>query len=480
MSGISGVYSTSGESVADEIYDSVIALQNRGEEGCGVSLSEDAGFYSPKARKLAFYFFKERTGGLEGLRERSPSAAIGHTLYEDTGGLQPVEQWCEKGLLSLAMDGVLLGFGGKNDSVMRSLFSRAIDSTDDCFQAVEKVMTRLDGHGSYCVASLVKKGDDVSLVAFRDPKGIKPYCLGKKDGKYIVASESKAIDGADAELVRDIKPGEAIVISRKGLDSRQIIEQDHAHCFFEWMYFADPTSIIEGRDVYGTRKAFGDAIAERHYDVLNGLDLMMASPDSGRGVAIGAQQGIIARNVARFLEEVEGFDDLEGLRAYVRDNTSGLFLPYEEACVKNNGAKRTFQVEEEAERKAAARNKFFMNGRVVRGKNVGVGDDSIVRGTVFRDGMIYKLKKAGAGKIVPVISCPALIHACIKDPKGKDFVAKGLEGSIEEVGAEVAGRINADFVCYPSTEDMVNAVGCSDLCMACVDGNFPVKDEFCK
>lgn len=452
MSGIIGVYSVKGKTVADELYLGTIALQHRGEEGCGISIERKDDFYTPKGKQLAYYFFRDVTNGLNGLREKNPTSAIGHTLYESSGGPQPVEEWGENHMISLAMDGVMLGFGGKNDSVMRVLFSRYLDETGDFYLAGEKLMKKLKGRGSYCVAALVKNKDGTSLVAFRDPKGIKPYCLGRKEEKYIVASESKALDGIEADFIRDIKPGEMIVVNKKGLESRLLVEEEHAHCFFEWIYFADPTSTIEGKNVYEVRKELGRKLARRYVDRVSDADLIMASPDSGRAVSIGFQQEL--------------------------SRIKNKQIPYEEVSVKNPGARRTFQVEDEEERRLIARTKFFVNKGLVEGKNVVVGDDSIVRGTVFRNGIIYKLRRAEAEKIYPIISCPALLHACIKDPKGKNFIAYGLEGTLEEIGEQVAKKLHADFVCYPSTEDLIESIGFTDLCKACIDGVFPVDEKW--
>ncbi len=456
MSGIFGVYSVEGKSVADELFMGTIALQHKGEEGCGISFPKDAGFYTPKNKQLAYYFFRDVTNGLKGLRENAPSVAIGHTLYENTGGLQPVEQWGENHMISLAMDGILFGFGGKNDSVMRTLFSRYLDETHDYYIAIELLMKKLRNHSSYCVVALVRKGEDVDLVAFRDPKGIKPLCLGEKRTeygvKYVVSSETKGLDAVEAKFIKDIGPGEAVIITKQGLSSKKLADEKHAHCFFDWIYFADPTSVLEGRNVYEVRKELGRRLARRHLHRLRDIDLVMASPDSGRGVSIGFQQELC--------------------------KLTNRVISYEEACVKNPGAKRTFQVEDEEERKLAAQVKFFMNKEIVKGKNVAVGDDSIVRGTVFKEGMIFKLRKAGANKIYPIISCPALLYACIKDTKGKNFAAFGLNGSVEEVGEQVAKKLNADFVCYPTTQDMIEAIGVDDLCKACIDGQFPVDEKF--
>ncbi len=458
MSGIFGAYSLTGESVADELLVGTVSLQHRGEEGCGISMNRNGKFYTVRDNQLAYYFFRDKIGnreksGLEVLREMHPTAAIGHTLYEDSGGLQPIEVPGMNHVISLAMDGVLLGFRGKNDSVMRAMFSRYLDDTRDIYSATARVMETFSGRGSYCVVALVRNGnDDISLVAFRDPKGIKPYGLARKDDKYFVMSESKAADGIEADFIRDIEPGEVIVVSREGLNSRKLVDEKHAHCFFEWIYFADPTSTIEGRNVYEYRKELGRVVARKYVERVGDVDLVMASPDSGRGVAIGFQQEL--------------------------SRLTGKFIPYEEAAIKNPGAKRTFQVENDDERKLAARLKFFINASIVKGKRVAVGDDSIVRGTVFRDGMIYKLRRAGAAAIYPIISCPPLLYACIKDPHGRGFAAHGLEGSLEKIGETVAGKLNADFVCYPSEEEMRQALGLEDICASCVNGCFPVNEEF--
>ncbi len=376
---------------------------------------------------------------------------IGHTLYERSGDLQPVEQWGDQNVnISLAMDGVLLGFGEKkHDSVMRTLFLDYLREDGNFYSAARKLMEKLDGRGPYSVVIAVRKGGKFYLIAFRDPKGIKPLCLGRKDNVYVIASETKALDSLEAAFVKDVEPGEVLIISKGGMESRVVRKDRHAHCAFEWIYFADPTSSIEGRNVYLVRKTLGEKLARRYpLDV----DVVIASPDSGRGVAIGYQQ-----ELCRIKQK---------------------FVPFEEASVKNPGAKRTFQVENPQERVMAARTKFFINKEVVRGKKVACGDDSIVRGTVFRDGMVYKLRAAGTEAIISVISCPPLAYPCIKDPKGKTFAAQGLTGTVEEIGEKVAKKINVDKVCYPTIEEMDQAIGHTDTCKACFNGVYPIRKKF--
>lgn len=448
MSGVIGIFSIKGDNVTDDLFYALTALQHRGEEGCGVSVNDGKYFRTVTGEGLVYYFLKDR---LESLKVMKPYLGIGHTLYERTGDLQPVEQWGDQDVnISLAMDGVLLGFGEKkHDSVMRTLFLDYLKETGNFYSAVGKVMEKLDGRGPYNVVIAARRGGKFYLIAFRDPKGIKPLCLGKKDGMYVIASETKALDIIEADFVKDVEPGEAIIISKDGIESKVLKRDEHAHCAFEWVYFADPTSTIEGRNVYVVRKELGEKLAKRYpLDV----DVVMASPDSGRGVAIGYQQGLC--------------------KAKQR------FVPFEEASIKNPGAKRTFQVEDPKERMMAARVKFFINSDIVKGKRVACGDDSIVRGTVFRDGMVYKLRNAGAKEIIPVISCPPLAHPCIKDPKGKTFAAQGMTGSVEEIGKKVAKKLNVDQVCYPTIEELDEAIGHEGTCKACFDGVYPIKREF--
>ena len=448
MSGIIGIFSVDGKNVTDDLFYGLTALQHRGEEGCGISINDGKYFHTMRSEGLVYYFLKDK---LKSLEKMKPYAGIGHTLYERSGDLQPVEQWGEENVnISLAMDGVLLGFGEKkHDGVMRTMFLNHLKETGNFYSAVERVMEKMEGRGPYNVVTLVRKGGNFYLIAFRDPKGIKPLCLGKKDGMYVVASETKALDIIEAAFVRDVEPGEMIIISKDGMKSRVLKKEKHAHCAFEWVYFADPTSVIEGRNVYAVRKDLGKKLAKR-YPI--DIDLVMASPDSGRGVAIGYQQGL--------------------------SELKKTFIPFEEVSIKNPGAKRTFQVENPEERSMAARVKFFVNREFVSGKKVAVGDDSIVRGTVFRDGMVYKLRSAGVREIILVISCPPLAHPCIKDPKSKTFAAQGLTGSVEEIGEKVAKKLNVNRVCYPTVKELDEAIGHADTCKACFDGVYPVKKRF--
>jgi len=341
------------------------------------------------------------------------------------------------------MDGVLVGAPSPQELYVEGLLLEALEATGDLVEGARRLTRALDGRGSGNVVALVQRDGVTKILALREPRGIKPLCLGQKDGCYLVASESKGLDGAEADLVRDVEPGELVIIDENGLTSHQLLQKPHHHCAFEWVYFADPTSVIEGRNVYQVRKTLGRMLA-RAYPL--DVDLVICSPDSGRGVALGY--------------------------AHARG------LLFEEAVIKNPGAKRTFQVEDADERRRAARAKFFITRGVIDGRRVALGDDSIVRGTVIKDGMISKLRRAGAAEVHLLISCPALCYPCFKDPASKAYAAYGLhELPAEEVGQRVAQKLGADSVCYPSVDMLQEAIGHEDLCRACMDGIYPVAEQ---
>jgi len=444
MSGVIGVYSTKKNNIAESLFYGLTALQHRGESGAGISVAKENGDILTKGGVgLVYYLFKDE---LELLKAVEPCAGIGHVLYEGTTSIQPTEAPGKNYKIVFAMDGVLMGLKGKHDIIARDMFLNALEKEKNIFKASRIFMNKLSQTGSYCIVLLVKKGSNVMLVAMRDPKGIKPFCLGKRGNEYMVSSESKGLYGAGAKLIRDVEPGEVIVISKKGIKSKVVRKEAHMHCAFEWVYFADPTSIIEGKNVYFVRKKLGEMLAEKYnLDV----DVVISSPDSGRGVALGYSQ------------------------------KAG--VPFEEAVIKNPGAKRTFQVESPDERKKAARSKFFINKDVVRGKRVALGDDSVVRGTVVRDGTIHKLKICKTKKVYCIISCPPLCFPCFKDPGGTNYAAYGLFSlPVEKIGEIVAKKLGADAVCYPTVPMLQQAIGHNGLCRACMDGKYPVKKSFVK
>ncbi len=488
MSGILGVYSVDCKSVVDESILGSIGLQHRAARDGGSGLCYDDGarfrLIRERGTRASDLISMEK---LNQLREVGYGSAIAHNLYEKQQSLQPTFAPGENQNIVMGMDGTLLGFDSPSDAILKMKFSRNLDEFSEggsdfpscVYHASEKLMNELDGRGSYNAVMLVRNKGGVSMVAIRDPKGIKPLCIGTiEDGrKYVVASESKALDMIGANLLGDVTPGTSTVIDRKGIhESDVLLERKHAHCDFEWIYFASPISTIEGRNVYLVRKELGAKLARRYG---NGHgDMILASPDSGRGCAIGYQQELFKMNVEKILAAVEGMGSVAEVMDYLQQNLNGAMVPFEEAIEKNQGAPRTFLIEDDAARRWASLYKFSINQAVVSGHDPDVAEDSVVRGTVFRYGISDKAKARGAGKVSGIVSCPPLRCPCIKDPRGKDFAAQGIDGPIEEVGRQIAANIGVDRVCYPTHAELREAVGINDTCDACFTGNYPISTEF--
>ncbi len=276
--------------------------------------------------------------------------------------------------------------------------------------------------------------------------------------------------------MRDVEPGEMIVVSKKGMKNKVLVKQYHAHCAFEWVYFASSVSDIEGKNVYLVRKNLGKFLAKRYPDV--NIDQVICSPDSGRGVAIGFQQELTRMKLKKIMENARGMKSKEEIIKYLESDLQDAFVRFEEAVEKNPAAPRTFQIEEPLLREIASRTKFYFNEHILKDKKSGVGDDSIVRGDVFKYGMAPKAKRLGAKTFGAIISCPPLSHACVKDPGGKTFAALGLRGNAEEIGKSVAKDLGLDFVLYPTEKDLDNSIGFSDTCKACFNGKYPIREEF--
>jgi len=443
MSGIIGVYSTKGDNVADLTYASLVSLQERGQAAAGIAIAKDS-----------IIPYKRRGGVREVIEplfpfllESSPFASIGHSLYEMDAPSQPIEPHTTgKRNISFAMDGYI---PGRNVRELADRFSKCFEN-GDFYQGADRFMSRYSGRGAYCITALIEEDEEISLVVLRDPKGIKPLCLGRKDDTYVVASETCALDENYVEFVRDVEPGELIVMTKDGLHSEIIKNEKHAHCMFEWIYFGNIRSSIEGIPVAEVREKLGKMLAQKYpLDV----DIVGASPDSGRGVA-------------------QGFaDELNVIK--------GRYIPYREAIIKKAGSPKTFQIEMEKARELAARHKFGIVAHYTEGKRIAVGEDSIVRGTVSKSGYVTLLRKLGGVKEVDIIvSCPPLVSPCFK--KFDDSrIAAGLHGKpIEETNKIVADRIGADSVCYSTLDIAREAIGLEDLCMGCLTTEYPIKKEF--
>jgi amidophosphoribosyltransferase len=309
---------------------------------------------------------------------------------------------------------------------------------EDLVRAVKRTMERI--HGSY---SLTIMHDD-TVLGVRDPQGNRPLCIGELEDGYILASESAAIDTLDGELVRDVKPGELVVLHEDGTgyETYQLFEADNtAHCFFEHVYFARPDSVIDDKLVYEVRRELGRKLWEE-----SGVesDVVMPVPDSGRAFASGYAEAA----------QEEGED-----------------LEFAEGLMKNRYVGRTFIMPTQDERERAVRLKLNPIKSTIEGKTVTIIDDSIVRGTTSTQ-LIELLKDVGAEEVHVRIGAPSIIAPCYM---GIDMASRDELIAADRSTAEICDEIQADSLSYLSIDAVSAALKTSqsDLCLGCVTGEYP-------
>ena len=306
---------------------------------------------------------------------------------------------------------------------------------EDPVTAIRSTMSRIDG--AYSLAILI---NDI-IYAVRDPYGFRPLCIGKVSGGYMLVSESAAIDSVGGTFVRDVEAGEIVKITKDYIESYPIEKPiQKAHCMFEWIYFARPDSVMDGREVYDVRKQVGIILAKESPVK---ADLVMPVPDSGRAHALGYSIG------------------------------SG--IQYEEGFMKNRFVGRTFILPDQKQRENAVSMKMNAIKSTVNGKSIIIVDDSIVRGTTLKK-LINNLRAAGAREVHVRIGSPPIIAPCYYgvDMKSRDqFIATKYDTE------EIRKIIGADSLAYISIDGMVKALGfpAKDLCLACVNGLYPTKIE---
>ena len=359
--GVFGMYDFDGHDVARTIYYGLFALQHRGQESCGIAVSDTEGpkgkVLSSKGMGLVNEVFTQ-----EDLDKLKGNIGVGHVRYSTAGAstrenAQPLVLNYIKGTLALAHNGNLVNAPELRRELAHdgAIFQTTIDSeviayhiarervkTSSAEEAVQNAMKKLVGSYSLIVMSPRK------LIGARDPFGFRPLCIGKRDNAYVLASESCALDTIGAEFVRDVEPGEMVVISpEKGIEShRELCQKEHGRCVFEYIYFARPDSVIDGMSVYQSRIIAGRCLAK---DSPVDADLVVGVPESGNAAALGYS--------------------LE----------SG--IPYGTAFVKNGYVGRTFIKPKQSQRESSVRVKLNVLKDAVAGKRVIMIDDSIVRGT---------------------------------------------------------------------------------------------------
>ncbi len=450
--GVLGVYAGEVSDVAATVYYGLFALQHRGQESCGIVVNDDGVFRSHKDAGLVNDVFTSDVMGHLG----TGYMAVGHVRYGTTGtsrrlNAQPIVVNHIKGAMALAHNGNLvntyelreeLELGGaifhttSDTEVISYIITKERLSSSSIEEALQRAMDKLEGAYSLVVMSPTK------LLAARDKHGFRPLCYGvTPEGAYIVASESCALDAVGAAFVRDVLPGEIIVIDQNGLrsDTTHCGKAASSLCVFEYIYFARPDSVIDGSSVHNARLRAGAFLALEHPVQ---ADIVIGVPDSGLDAAIG----------------------------YSRQ--SG--IPYGLGFIKNRYIGRTFISPGQKSREDKVKIKLNPISDVVKGKRVVLIDDSIVRGTT--SGRIVKLlREAGATQVHMRVSAPPFLNPCYY---GTDIDSRENLIACKHTIGEIAGIIGVDSLGYLSVDSVKklaeNSKGCG-YCSACFDGNYPTK-----
>lgn len=449
--GVFGIFENKTTYVAQSAYLALYALQHRGQESCGIAVNDDGVFSHHRGDGLVpDIFTPEKLSGLG-----MGNMAIGHVRYSTTGGknpnnVQPLVIRHIKGNLAVAHNGNLVNaaelrrhfelggaiFHGSSDTesiaysiVLERLTSKSTE------EAVEKVMNHLKGAYSCVVMTATK------LIAFRDPMGFRPLCIGKtKDGAWAVASESCALDTIGADFVRDVKPGEIVTISTDGLKSNTShCGRKGSMCVFEYIYFARPDSVIEGSSVYHARIRAGEFLAkENPVDA----DIVIGVPDSGLDAALG----------------------------YSRE--SG--IPYGIGFIKNRYIGRSFIQPSQGQREDAVRIKLNVVKENIKGKRVIMIDDSIVRGTTCAR-IVNLLREAGAEEVHMRVSSPPFKHPCYfgTDVDSQENLIACKYDTVDEI-AKVIGVDSLAYLSVDATHKLAEN-SCIGFCDGCFTGNYPVE-----
>lgn len=448
--GVFGIYDLDGKDIASSIYYGLFALQHRGQESCGIAVSDTNGpkghVKSHKGMGLVNEVFTP-----ESLDDLQGNIGVGHVRYSTAGAsnrenTQPLVLNYVKGTLALAHNGNLINALELKDELAYTgaIFQTTIDSEVIAYyiarerlkassveEAVKNAMMRLSGAYSLVIMSPRK------LIGARDPFGFRPLCIGKRDNAYVLASESAALDAVDAEFVRDVLPGEVVMINDQGIHSDITMTQPKvAKCIFEYIYFARPDSCLDSVSVYNSRIMAGRILAQT-YPV--DADLVVGVPDSGNAAAMGYS-----------------FE-------------SG--IQYATAFVKNSYVGRTFIKPKQSMRESSVRIKLNVLSDVVKGKRVVMIDDSIVRGTTC-ERIVRMLKHAGATEVHVRISSPPFLYPCYFGtdvPSDDQLIAhnKTVDGIRDMIGADSLGYLAVDRL-----SELIK--GDQGFCDACFTGNYPI------
>ena len=443
--GVFGVYAP-GEDVARITFYGIYALQHRGQESAGIASGDGQTLHVRTGMGLVSQVFEEHDlGHLPG------HVAIGHTRYSTTGSsrsenAQPVHVEGTNGELALGHNGNLLNADVLRDDLEDSgtdfetstdteIAARLLASAPGSSWLERAASTMKVLSGAYCFVAVTPD----SLIAMRDPYGVRPLSIGRLNGKgWVIASETCALDHLGAKFVREVEPGEAVVIDSEGFHAEQALEKRRdALCVFEYIYFARPDSVIRGKLLQPTRANMGRELArEAPVDA----DIVIGVPDSATAAAIGYA------------------------------NESG--IPYTEGLVKNRYVGRTFIKPDQRLREQGVRLKFNPLRQVIEGKRLIVVDDTIVRGTTTPK-VVEMLRNAGAASIHMRVCAPPIVHPC---HFGIDMATQWELIAAHQEIEDIRQHIGADSLAYLSLDGLMRAVEQPEdsFCTACFTGDYPM------
>ncbi len=442
--GVFGIYGH--PNAAELTYYGLYALQHRGQESAGIVTCDGRQFREFKGMGLVSQVFNG-----EMLHSLVGEMAVGHTRYSTTGSshprnAQPLTGNCQRGQIAVAHNGNLTNASELREELESKglMFQTTVDSEvilnllaqptlggneNNLVQTVRRV------EGAYSLVIMTEQ----ELIGVRDPHGFRPLSIGRVGDGWVLASETCAFDLIHAKFVRDVQPGEIVIINEDGLKSIQAFPEHErrAFCIFEYVYFARPDSTIANRNVYKVRVEMGRQLAREHpIDA----DIVVPVPDSGNCAALG------------YSEESN--------------------IPFEMAFVRNHYVGRSFLQPTQLIRDFDVRVKLNLIAELVKGKRVIIVDDSIVRGTTCK-ARVNNLKEAGAKAVHVLVSCPPHRNPCVY---GIDFPDRSKLMAANYSIDEIRTYLNADSLAYLSQKGMVKATGlpAESFCMACYDGDYPV------
>jgi|TARA_B100001964_G_scaffold245508_1_gene332941 amidophosphoribosyltransferase len=445
--GVVGISANSETDVSTSIFYGLYALQHRGQESCGITTIDDQ-VYTEKGMGLVPDFFNYKK-----LKKLKGTMGIGHVRYSTTGGsdiecAQPFVISHSTGTLAISHNGNIINtnelkknlessgdafISSSDTEIIAHLIVKFLAKGMSIVSAITEVMKKLIG--SYSLTILT----DNEVIGVRDPLGIRPLCLGGTNGTNVLASESVVFDVLNMQFKRDIKPGEIIVITKRGIKSyRPYKLNKQANCMFEYVYFARPDSILNGKSTYKVREKIGALLGE---DDSIKADYISPIPDASIPSALGYSK---ARNI-----------------------------PYIESLIRNRYVGRTFIIPDQKAREIAVKLKLNPVLPNIKGKRVILFDDSIVRGTTSKR-IINLLKDSGVKKVHMRVGCPPITSLCklgIDMPTDKELIAN--KNSIDEIRK----RIGADSLKYLSLNSLIKAIGMdkNKLCVGCLTGKYPIE-----